>query len=129
MIIEENKADIISISFVDLLTNLTYYTEEQRKQILVTVLVDNFLKVKPEMSQAHRVRTVKQNYYLQDKGAFNLTEDGKINIDKVVPPAKEMLKEISRIQLDNDIVEAKNYVNKHFIWTNEMEIIGQKLQK
>ena len=67
-IIEENKADIISISFVDLLTNLTYYTEEQRKQILVTVLVDNFLKVKPEMSQAHRVRTVMQNYYLQDKG-------------------------------------------------------------
>ena len=81
------------------------------------------------MFQAHRVRTVIQNYYLQDKGAFNLIEDGKINIDKVVPAAKEMLQEISRIQLDNDIEEAKNYVNKHFIWTNEMEIIGQKLQK
>ena len=83
------------------------------------------------MSQAHRVRTVMQNYYLQDKGAFNLTEDGKIhiNIDKVAPAAKEMLNEIIRIQLDNDIEEAKNYINKYFIWTNVIEIIGQKLQK
>ena len=34
-----------------------------------------------------------------------------------------MLKEIIRIQLDNDIEKAKNYVNKYFIWTDEMEII------
>ena len=129
-IIEENKADIISISFVDLLTNHSYYTEEQRNQILVTVLIDNFLKVKPDMSQAHRVRTVMQNYYFQQKGAFNLTEENKIhvNIDNVVPAAKEMLKEIIRIQLNNTFEDAKKYVEENFVWTSEMEIIGEKLR-
>ena len=129
-IIEENKADIISISFVDLLTNHSYYTEEQRNQILVTVLIDNFLKVKPDMSQAHRVRTVMQNYYFQQKGAFNLTEENKIhvNIDNVVPAAEEMLKEIIRIQLNNTFEDAKKYVEENFVWTSEMEIIGEKLR-
>ena len=130
-IIEENKADIISLSFVDLLTNQSYYTEEQRKQILVTVLIDNFLKVMPDKSQAHRVRTVMQNYYFQKKGVFNLTEEQTIhiNIDKVVPAAEEMLREIIRIQLDNNLEEAKKYVEENFHWTDEMDIIGKKLQK
>ena len=38
-IIEENKADMGSFSFVNLLTNLTYYTEEQRLKFLVTMVI------------------------------------------------------------------------------------------
>ena len=107
------------------------YTEEQRKQIIVTTITDNFLKSKPEMSQAHRVRTVMQNKYFADRGAYELTPDGKIhvNIDKVVPIAKEMLSEIIRIQIDGDFAKAEKYVNDNFVWTENMEIIAKKLQK
>ena len=130
-IIEENKADMGGIAFVDLLTNLTYYNEEQRLKIIVTTVVDQFLKAKPTMSQAHRVRTVMQNYYLYQNGAYYITEEGKIhvNIDKVVNAAYSMLKEIIRVQLDNNYEKAKEYVNKYFVWTDEMTIIGDKLQK
>ena len=130
-IIEENKADMGSLAFVDLLTELGMYTEEQRKQIIVTTITDNFLKSKPEMSQAHRVRTVMQNKYFADRGAYELTPDGKIhvNIDKVVPIAKEMLSEIIRIQIDGDFDKAEKYVNDNFVWTENMEIIAKKLQK
>ena len=129
-IVEENKADMGGLSFTNNLTNLGYYTEEQRKKIIVTVVVDNFLKVKPDLSQAHRVRTVMQNYYLKQHGAYSITEDGKIhvNIEEVVPAAYDMLKEIIRIQLDNKFEKAEEYVNKYFIWTDEMKIIGDKLQ-
>ena len=130
-IIEENKADMGGIAFVDLLTNLTYYNEEQRLKIIVTSVVDQFLETKPTMSQAHRVRTVMQNYYLYQHGAYYITEEGKIhvNIDNVVEAAYSMLKEIIRIQLDNEYEKAKEYVEQYFVWTDEMTIIGDKLQK
>lgn len=129
-IIEENKADMGSLAFVDLLTELGMYTEEQRKQIIVTTIADNFLKSKPTLSQAHRVRTVMQNKYFSDRGAYDII-DGKIhvNIDKVVPIAKEMLSEIIRIQIEGDFDKAEKYVLDNFIWTDNMELIAQKLQK
>lgn len=130
-IIEENKADMGSLAFVDLLTELGMYTPEQRKQIIVTTMTDNFLKSKPTLSQAHRVRTVMQNKYFADRGGYEITPEGKIhvNIDKVVPIAKEMLAEIIRIQLDGDFEKAEKYVNDNFVWTDNMELIAQKLQK
>ena len=129
-IIEENKADMCGIAFVDLLKKLGYYTEEQRLKIIVTSVVDNFLKVKPDLSQAHRVRTVMQNYYLLDKGAYNITQDGKIhvNIENVVSAAYDMLKEIIRVQIDDKFENAEKYINDYFKWTPEMTIIGDKLQ-
>lgn len=129
-IIEENKADMGALAFVDLLTELGMYTEEQRKQIIVTFIADNFLKSKPTLSQAHRVRTVMQNNYFSKRGAYEIV-DGKIhvNIDKVVPIAKEMLAEIVRIQIDEEFEKAEKYVTDNFIWTENMEIIAQKLQK
>ncbi len=129
-IIEENKADMGSLAFVDLLTELGMYTEEQRKQIIVTTIADNFLKSKPTLSQAHRVRTVMQNKYFSERGAYDII-DGKIhvNIDKVVPIAKEMLAEIIRIQIEGDFEKAEKYVLDNFIWTDNLEFIAQKLQK
>ena len=130
-IIEENKADMGSLAFVDLLTELGMYTQEQRKQIIVTFITDNFLKSKPTLSQAHRVRTVMQNKYMFDNGGYTLTEDNKIfvNIDKIVPIAKQMFAEIIRIQIDGKIEQAQKYIEKNFVWTTQMEIIAQKLQK
>ena len=128
-IIGENKADMVRFSFLDILTKEGYYTEEVKKKIIVTSLMDMFLKVKPTLSQAHRVRTVMQNYYLFKRGAYEIKE-GKVhvNIDKVVPAANEMLKEIVRVQIKDDLSKAEKYVMDNFVWTDEMQLIGDKLQ-
>ena len=129
-IIEENKADMGGLAFLDILTKEGYYTEEQKRQIIVTAVTDNFLKVKPTLQQAHRVRTVMQNYYFFKKGAYEI-KDGKIhvNIDKVVPAANEMLAEIVRVQIDDDFAKGEKYVLDNFVWTDEMQLIGEKMQK
>ena len=129
-IIEENKADMGGLAFLDLLTQEGYYNQEQKNQIIVTAIVDLFLKTKPTLSQAHRVRTVMQNYYLFKRGVYEI-KNGKIhvNIDKVVPGAKEMLSEIVRVQIDDDFSKAEKYVLDNFVWTDEMQLIGEKLQK
>ena len=129
-IIEENKADMGGLAFLDILTKEGYYTEEQKRQIIVTAVTDNFLKVKPTLQQAHRVRTVMQNYYFFKRGAYEI-KDGKIhvNIDKVVPAANEMLAEIVRVQIDDDFTKGEKYVLDNFVWTDEMQLIGEKMQK
>ena len=129
-IIEENKADMGGLAFLDLLTKEGFYTEEKKRQIIVTAVVDMFLKVKPTLQQAHRVRTVMQNYYLFKRGAYDI-KDGKIhvNVDKVVPAANEMLAEIVRVQIDDDFAKGEKYVMDYFVWTDEMQLIGEKLQK
>ena len=103
----------------------------QRLKILVTAVTDTFLKTKPLLSEAHRVRTVMQNYYLHQKGAYSITKDGKIhvNIDNVVPAAYDMLSEIIQVQLNNTFEVGEAYIKKYFVWTDEMEIIGNKLKE
>lgn len=130
-IIEENKADMVSLAMVDLLTEQGLYTPEQREQLIVTFAADNLLKSKPTMSQAHRVRTVMQNYYFMKEGAIEVSKDGilKVNIEKMVPTAKKMLEEIVRIQIDADFEKGEKYVLDNFQWTEEMETIANKLKE
>ena len=130
-IIEENKADMGGLAFLDLLEEKGMYTHEQVLQMLVTFAADNFLKSKPTLSQAHRVRTVMQTKYFIENGAIELNAEGKIyvNIDKMIPTAKKMLAEIVRIQIDGDFQKGEKYVLDNFVWTDEMEAISEKLRE
>jgi hypothetical protein len=116
--------------FLDLLEEKGYYTEEQKKQIIVIFIVGSFMREKPSLSQPHWVRSVMQNYYQFINGGYEII-DGKIhvNIDKVVPAAQEMMKEIIRVQLNNTLEDAEAYVNRYFNYTSEQEEIGKKILK
>lgn len=130
-IIEENKADMGSLALLDILQEQGMYSDEEVKQIIVTYAADNFLKARPNLSQAHRVRTVMQSKYFLEKGAISLDDKGliNINIEKMIPTAKQMLAEIIRIQISGDFNAGEKYVLDNFVWTNEMETISQKLKE
>ena len=130
-IIEENKADMASLSFLDTLVEKGLYTKEQKEKIAVSVCADFFAKTKPTLSQAHRVRSLMQANYFIEHGAIEITPENKIkiNVEKVVPTAKEMLKEIIRLQIDGDVDKVKTYIDKYFVWNDINEKIGQELSK
>lgn len=130
-IIEENKADMISLAMLDVLTEAGMYTPEQREQIIVTYATDNMMMSKPTLSQAHRVRSVMQNYYFIKEGAITISKDGvlDINIDKMVPTARKMLEEIIRVQISGDFSKGEKYINDNFVWTDEMETLAQNIKK
>ena len=129
-IVEENKADMGGLIFLDLLQEKGYYTEEQKKQIIVTFIVNSFMREKPSLSQPHWVRSVMQNYYQFINGGYEI-RDGKIhvNIENVVSIAQGMMKEAIRVQLNNDLQKAEEYVFKYFNYTMEQQEIGQKILK
>ena len=130
-IIEENKADITSLAMLDVLEQNGMYTKEEKEQIIVTYAADNMLKSKPTLSQAHRVRSVMQNYYFLKEGAMEISEDGvlTVHIDKMIPTAQKMLREIIRIQIDGNFENGEKYVLDNFQWTKEMEVMAEKIKK
>lgn len=130
-IIEENKADMTSLAMLDVLVENGMYTKEERDQIIVTYAADNMLKSKPTLSQAHRVRSVMQNYYFLKEGAFTIDMKGvlSVNIDKMIPTAKKMLEEIIRIQVDGDFAKGEKYVLDNFIWTNQMDVMAENIKR
>lgn len=130
-IIEENKADMGAIALLDCLVNNRVYTEEEKKQILVTFAANCFLKAKPELSQAHRVRTVMQAYYFIKEGAICVNKSGiiDVNLDKMIPSAYKMLSEIVNIQLLQNFSEGEKFIKNNFIWTEEINLVSEKLRE
>lgn len=130
-IIEENKADMISLAMLNVLTEAGMYTPEQRKQIIVTYAADNMMTSKPTLSQAHRVRSVMQNYYFIKEGAMEISPEGILNVDieKMVPTARKMLEEIIQVQMKGDFSKGEKYVLDNFVWTPEMETMAQNIKK
>ena len=130
-IIEENKADMVSLSMVDILTEAGMYTPTQREQILVTYASDNMMMSKPTMSQAHRVRSVMQNYFFIKEGAIEISDEGilNINIDNMVKTARKMLEEIIEVQLSGDFKRGEKYVTDYFVWTPEMDKMAENIKK
>ena len=130
-IIEENKADMGALALLKCLTDAGVYTEEEKNQILVTFGANCFLKAKPELSQAHRVRTVMQAYFFITEGAISVNNDGIINIDieKIIPTANKMLTEIIDVQLSQDFNKGENFIKKYFNWTEEIDAVSKKLKE
>ena len=130
-IIEENKADMTSLAMLDVLTEAGMYTIEQRNQIIVTYAADNMMMAKPTLSQAHRVRSVMQNYFFIKEGAITISPEGvlDVNIDKMVPTARKMLEEIIEVQLSGEFKRGEKYVTDYFVWTPEMDKMAENIKK
>ncbi len=130
-IIEENKADMGSLALLDCLTDARVYTEEEKIQILVTFGANCFLKAKPKISQAHRVRTVMQAYFFIREGAISVNHDGVIDIDinKMIPAARKMLTEIIEVQLSQNFNRGEKFINDYFIWNKDIDAVSQKLKE
>ena len=130
-IIEENKADMAALAFVDFLTQEKFYTPEQRKQIVVSAITDWFLKAKPNLSQAHRVRSLMQINYLMKEGAVKINDNDliEIDIDKSVRAAQKMLNEIIELQLSGNVKKAEKFVNEYYEWNDKLEAVASKLRE
>ncbi len=129
-LLEEYKADMGIYAFLREFEQRGVFTNNQVKEIIVSELYGSFLKVKPVMSQAHRVRSVMITNRMLQAGAI-IYGDGKLSFDfdKAIDTAKIMLKEVIRLQLDKDVDKAKEYVDKYFVWTDTHEDIAKIIRE
>ncbi len=130
-IIEEFKADMGMFAFLDHFITEGEFTEDTARKIIVSDLTDSFLKAKPKLTQAHRVRTVMIINRLLKEKAIILDNKNKLNFEfnKVIATAKTMMAELIELQLSCSVEKAEKYINKYFKWTNEMSIVAEIKKK
>ena len=129
-ILEEYKADMGMYAFLDEFVAEGYFTEFDAKQIMVTGLFRCFMKGKPTLEQAHKTRALMICYRMLEEGAITLDENTKLHFDfeKIKALTKTMLAEVVRLQIDGDVKKAKEYIDKWFVWSNEVERIAEVIR-
>ncbi len=125
-ILEEFKADMGMYAFLDEFEKEGLFSQNQTKQIMVTSLAKSFLKGKPDFSQPHRVRSVMICYRMMSEKAIVFNDNELVfNFDKIKETSKQMMAEVVRLQLDKSVNDAKNYIDKWFVWTGELQCIAE----
>lgn len=130
-ILEEYKADMGMYAFLDEFKAANIFSENQCKQIMVSSLSGSFLKGKPALSQAHRTRSVMICNRLLSEKAIILNNENKLYFDfeKIKAITKQMMSEVIKIQIDNNFKKAKEYVDRWFVWTDEIEKVAEIIKK
>ena len=80
-IIEENKADVISITFMPEYVKTGIISEATLKEIYVTWIVRLLLKSRPQLIQPHRVGDLIHFNFLRQNGVILFNADRKLEID------------------------------------------------
>lgn len=122
-ILEENKADLISVVMADHFCAIGKFTVEQTNKIYLTWVVDELPHKQPSEEEAHRLRSVMQLNYFREKGAVIFEKSGQLSIipEKMVDVARMMLMEVIALQLEGDAAKAEVFVNKYAAWNEALQ--------
>ena len=119
------------VSFLNYFVDKGFYSQNQRKEIIVTDVVNKGMKSMPELSKTHRACDVIEFNYLYRKGAFDVDKNGIITvyIDQVEKQSQAMLDEIIEIQATGDIERAEKFVDNYFYWNDVNQRYADNLNK
>ncbi len=128
--IEENKADVVSITFMPEYVKAGVISEEMLKQVYATWIIRLFLKAKPQLIQPHRVGDLIHFNFLREHGAVSFDADNKlvIHFDKMNEAMHKILDETIAIQLSKSPEKAKAFIDRYSTWSDISEHIA-KVQK
>lgn len=128
--IEENKADVVSITFMPEYVKAGVISEEMLKQVYATWIIRLFLKAKPQLIQPHRVGDLIHFNFLREHGAISFDADNKlvIHFDKMNEAMHKILDETIAVQLSKSPEKAKAFIDRYSTWSDISEHIA-KVQK
>ena len=131
-IIEENKADTVSISFMPEFVKQGIINKEELKKVYTTWAFRLLLRAKPVFpTETYKIiDLIEFNTMLRHK-AITFDEDMLMHIDfdKVAPAAYEMLTKVIDIQLSKSPEKAREYIKENTQWKHIHEQIAQTHKK
>lgn len=130
-VIEENKADVISITFMPEYVKAGIISEQTLKEVYVTWIVRLLLKAKPQLIQPHRVGDLIHFNFLLENGAicFNSEQKLEINFAKMDEVMHKLLRETIDVQLSKSPQRAKEFIDRWSDWGKLAESIAATLRK
>ncbi len=114
--IEENKADVVSITFMPEYVKAGIIDEQTLKEVYTTWIIRLFLKAKSE--EPHRQGDLIHFNFLLENGAIEFDADHRliIHFDRLPDVMHKILEETIRIQLSKSPEEARNFIARYTQW-------------
>lgn len=131
-IIEENKADTVSISFMPEYVKRGIISEERLKQVYTTWAFRLLLRAKPIFpTETYKIiDLIEFNTMLKHKAiTFDENKLMHLDFDKISPAAYEMLTKVIDIQLSKSPEKARKYIEENTAWTELNEYIASTHKK
>lgn len=128
-IIEENKADVVSIAMMPEYVKSGVIDALMLKKIYTTwVIMRSLSKAKP--IESHRVGDLIHFNYLLEHGAISINADRKIEIDfeKMPVVVNKLLEETIEVQLSRSPEKAKAWIDRYTKWEDLHKYIAETLQ-
>jgi hypothetical protein len=118
-VLEELKADLVSLFLCDQLVENGYYTDEQRHAVYASGVRRVLLKSEPKRSQVYQTMELMQvNYYLE-KGLLEFDKKAKrlvIHYDRYHDVVADMLADVLSLQYDGDLDAADAFIDQYTGW-------------
>ncbi len=119
-IIEENKADVVSIASIsEIAKTFNMFSEEDVKKIYASWIFSNLLlKAEPVYANPHRVASLIHFNYLMENKVIWFNENNKlcIDFDKVSSTMYKLLEETIELQLSKSVEKADAFVKRWAYW-------------
>ena len=114
--IEENKADVVSITFMPEYVKAGIISEQTLKEVYVTWIIRLLLKAKSD--EPHRVGDLIHFNFLLEHHAIEFDADRKlvIHFDRLPEVMHKILEETIEIQLSKSPEKAKTFIDKYTSW-------------
>lgn len=126
-IIEEHKADTVSLAFMPQYVKNGVIDDETLKKIYVSYIVGRmFLSARPHRMLPHRMGELIQFNYLLEHKAISFDDKGLLHIDfdRLQPVLKSLLDETIKVQLSGSPAVAESFVDKYTVWSDVSERIA-----
>ena len=129
--IEENKADVVSISMMPEYVKSGVINEETLRKVYTTWIMRLLLKAKPQPSHPHRMGDLIHFNWLIKHGAIVITADNKLRIDFALMPKvmRQILVETIEVQLSKSPKRARQFIEENGEWGELHEYIASTLQR
>ena len=131
-IIEEHKADVISIAFMpEYVKNGTISADTLKEIYASWVIGQLFLTAQPQYAQAHRMADLIQFNYLLNNHVISFDNNHKlhINFDDFASVMNRLLEETIAVQLSKSPAAAKEFIDRYTVWSETSAYIASEIQK
>ena len=131
-IIEEHKADVISIAFMPEYVKNGTISADTLKEIYASWVIGRlFLTAQPQYAQAHRMADLIQFNYLLNNHVISFDNNHKLHIsfDDFASVMNRLLEETIAVQLSKSPAAAKEFIDRYTVWSETSAYIASEIQK
>ncbi|MFL6334734.1 MAG: NUDIX hydrolase [Pyrinomonadaceae bacterium] len=122
-LLEEMKADLVSLYVAEPLRKQGYYTDAQLRAVYASGVLRVLLNVKPRRDQPYQTMQLMQWNYFLEHGLLTYDRGSKllrINYDKYRGVVGDLLERVLRVQYEGDKAAADRFIDEYAKWDESL---------